>query len=201
MKKMKKQSYYTLVALIIVTFLNAQENTNNPKKYMGYLEFGGGISYTAKSNKMYHTNVSYNSLIKEKYVIGLNFIYAFEPSFTGREFPNHVNNYTLPNINFGIRNKVGKIYLTPTIGIGQANYRITDYSSEDVANIGLTTTSLDISSSKKYKIYTDKQIAVPINLNILLTGKYAGVALNFYMIASKYSEIGTGISFCLGKVK
>lgn len=199
---MKKALLLSLfVGLVFTKKALSQENMEKPAGYMGYIEFGGGMSYTAKSHSVYRLNLGYNSIINEKYLVGLNFLYAFEPSFTGREYANHVNNYTLPYINFGIRNKVGNVYITPSVGVGQANYRVTTFTQESTLQLGLSSTSADLNVKKKYDIVTDKQIAVPINLNVLLTGKYAGVGLNLFMVASKYTEVGAGVSFCLGKVR
>ncbi len=37
--------------------------------------------------------IAFNSIITEKFFIGLNTVYGFEPSFTERQNPNHLNNY------------------------------------------------------------------------------------------------------------
>lgn len=198
---MKKTLLLSIITLVTLNKnITAQENTEEkPKPYMGYVEVAGGIGYTAKSNKVYNFHLAYNSIVKEKYLIGLNYMLALEPNFIKAEQPNHVNSYALPYVNFGYRTKAGKVFITPSVGLGNAGYNITQFGYKNTLDLSLTNQSLEV--KKEYEIVNEKQIAMPVNLNILFTGKFAGIGLDFYMIASKYTEIGTRLNICLGRVK
>jgi len=131
-----------------------------------------------------------------------NTVYAFEPKFTNRQYANHMNNYILPYINFGLRSSVNKnLYITPSIGIGQGNYTITDFTSEEEIDVSLSLSNGSIDGKKKYSKIKDTQINVPVNLNILYTTKHVGVGVNLYLHAGKYTEMGAGLSIYFGKIK
>lgn len=194
---MKKIILFSALIVSLTFGASAQEKT---AKYMGYIEAGAQKGMTSKANGVTGFRGAYNSVINEKYVIGLNYIYAFEKNFTKRANPNHLNNYSLPYINFGVRNKICKnFYITPSLGIGQGNYTLTDFTAEEVAVLSLSTISIE--TEKKYSRIKETELAFPINLNLLYTSKYFGLGLNLYLVTGKYTEMGAGLSINFGKVR
>lgn len=191
-----------LVILSLVMIGKAFAQSEAPG-YMGYLEAGYQRGYTSKDHFLNEFKFGFNSVIKDKYLIGLNYTMAFENKYLKKAEPDHINNYTLPYINFGIRSKLAKSwYICPSIGVGYGNYTLTQLKGETTGEL-----DFDLSgnvSTKFETVYnTEKEsiIAVPVNLNILYTTKYVGLGLNVYMTASKYFEVGAGLSLNFGKVR
>lgn len=191
-----------ILASALFTLLSGSIFSQDVKKYMGYFEVGAQKGLTSKNNSVTGYKAGFNSLVNEKFLIGLNMLYAFEPKFTDRQHPDHVNNYILPYINFGVRSNVGKnLYITPSIGIGQGNYTLTDFSADEELDLSFSSSSASLDVKKKYTKIKDTQFNVPINMNILYTTKYVGLGINLYLNAGKYTEMGAGLALYFGKVR
>ena len=181
----------TIITCSLLSFSGSLFSQTETSTYKGYVELGVHQALTSKSNAISGFRGAYNSVFKNKYLIGANVNGGFETNYANRPHPNHINNHLGYYANVGYRNQLSNnLYLTPSIGFGYSQYTLTDFSVGSVK-----------SSTSKYSPVYDDQFIIPVNINVLYTGKYAGVGFNYYFIGGKYTEMGAGLSVVFGKVR
>jgi hypothetical protein len=196
---MKKTGIYlAIVIALALNVLSAQEQVKRKKDVWVDIGAGGGLSYLSNSLKIYKTSLNYT--FNDNLYVGLSGHVGLSPN--GTSLPNEITSSFSGEICVGVRSCIGKnLYLTPSLGLGTQAISRTGFEPEETLSIsGLFSDNPSINAKKVYSVESFTTIAVPANLTLMYAGRYVGVSLNFYILASKYTEIGSGLFLSFGKI-